>query len=231
MSSEVIKHKSIKKGKCNICLLQIHVKDTEAKISQIFEEISNTSWVNNLQQLSSRISFQTAATESIQYLKNKILSGDTSKVTEDSGEFLISVSASIALRDEYEHEVAPISELWKEKKAGNHGYDFHSRSVDNILVFGEAKYCSSGNSHGKAFDQLCDFLDGEKDKKDLHFLEQFFGPFPIERFQAGFKSFAAAFSINSDDHDSIMNNACDSEKNTKLLEFSELYLIGVKFIE
>ena len=216
---------------CKVHLLHLQVQDVAKKIDEVFFAISDVSWIEKLlNKDSAKISYRVAAQKTIKALGEGIFKNHGGALTEDVGEYIISVAAIDVLERELSHLTLPISELWKEKTSRNHGFDFHSRTPENILVFGEAKYSSNSSSYGRAYDQIIDFIAGNKDEIDLVHLENFVGVFPIERFKSGFKAYSAAFALKGKNPGKAMLRASRSKKLKPLLNYSEIYIIGVEFL-
>ncbi len=229
--TSIVKNKSKHDtGKCKVHLVHVQVQDVKKKIQEVFEVIRDTSWIEKLASSTAKLSYSATMEKTVEKLTNEIFSSGTSALTEKTGEYVVSVSTVTMLSQEYGHIEVPISELWKEQKSGNPGFDFHSVNPENILIFGEAKYKSNPPSpHGTAFKQMVDLISDNKDVMDLIDLEHLVGVFPIDRFKSGHKGYAAAFSLNAENCETVMNNALGSELAKPLLEYSELYIVGVEF--
>lgn len=89
-----------------------------------------------------RSSFQKRAEDTAKYLANKILKNDGDKITEDSGEYVVSELARAALVSELRYLDIHLAELFKEQVSGNPGFDFYSANNQRVIIFGEAKYNS-----------------------------------------------------------------------------------------
>lgn len=229
--SSVVVHKSQKNvGTCKVHLIHLQVLDVKGKLQEVFDIISDTSWIGKLNSKTAQLSYEVAAKRTILKLAADVLANATNTLTAKSGEYVISVSAAEILKQEHQHVCLPIAELWKEQVSGNPGFDFHTVTTDQILLFGEAKYRSDGNPHGNALDQITELISAEKDVMDLVHLENFVGAFPIERFKSGFKAYCAAFSVNAADAGTIIENAASSQKAQPLMVHSELHLIGVELV-
>ncbi|MGN7439090.1 MAG: hypothetical protein ACTHOO_10665 [Alcanivorax sp.] len=217
-------------GKCKVYLVHVQVNDVQGKIQEVFDNIRNTSWIERLGNPNAQLKYSIASERTIKKLTEEIFNGGNSPLTEETGEYVISVSAVTVLSEEYGHKKVAISELWKEQKSGNPGFDFHSVNPDSVVIFGEAKYKSNPPSpHGTAFNQINDLISEKKDAMDLVDLEQIIGIFPTERFRNGFKGYSAAFSLNAKSPETVMSNALTSTLAKPLLEYSELYIIGMEF--
>lgn len=205
----------------------IEVKDVNSHAKDLLQEISNTSWITKLNPIA-KMSYEETAHKTIEKLV-KIFRSVTNDVTKDFGEFLISMSSGHCLQIKQDHSVLPLSELWKEKLSNNHGFDFHTISPKETFSFGEAKYVSTGNSYTSAAEQVYRFVGEGKDKIDAIHLMHFGSSYAIENLQNGKRGFIVAFSINSSDHESILNNSLENQDIKKLTKCcDELFIIGVR---
>jgi hypothetical protein len=189
--------------------------------------IADTSWINKLD-IIPRVAYEARAKVTIDKLINGILKKVTTTVNTEFGEFLISVTAQDSLVLKHKHIKVPLAELFKEKKTGNPGFDFHTESNTNLIAFGEAKYSGTINPYTNALTQISRFIDLEKDKMELHDLQNFVSKESIENVLVDKKAFVAAFSINSKSPQVIIQNALESEHIDNLLNYDELYIIGIE---
>lgn len=107
-------------------LLCVEIDDVHQCAKELIDFINDTSWISKLNSVG-KMSYEMAANETIQALVN-IFQTVQDSVTEEFGEYMVSLKASGALKDTLAHTVFPLSELWKEKALGNHGFDFHTQS-------------------------------------------------------------------------------------------------------
>ena len=205
----------------------IKISDVNSCAKQLLAEISNTSWINDLNSVA-KMSYEDTAKETIVKLVEIFKSIDN-KVTKDFGELMISIGSGHCLKDKHKHLVLPLSELWKEKISNNHGFDFHTLSPDSTFSFGEAKYVSKGNSCTSAAKQVHRFCLEGKDKRDAVHLLNFSDSLAIENLSNGKKGYAVAFSINSKNYKKILINSLANEDIKSLTKLcDELFIIGVK---
>ena len=151
------------------------------------------------------------------------------KIESEFGEYMISMSAGDCLQKGLKHTVLPISELWKEKLTGNPGFDFHTETHQGRISFGEAKYSSNDNPYTDAAKQVHSFITEEKDKIDAVHLQHLASKKAIDALIANSRGFAIAFSLHSTDHETILNNALQSDLVKRLSgSCDELYIVGVR---
>ena len=211
----------------NVYSIHVKISNIEAKAIEMIDMIADTSWISNLD-IIPRVSYEARAKTTINKLINGILKKVTNTVNIEFGEFLISATAQDSLKLQYNHIKVPLAELFKEKKTGNPGFDFHTESTTNLIAFGEAKYSESINPHTKAIAQISRFIDLEKDKMEINDLKNFVSPESVNNSIINKRAFVAAFSINSKNPHAIIENALKSEHINSLLIHDELYIIGIE---
>lgn len=215
------------KASGKIYSIALDISDLEKRVQEMYQVITDTSWLEPLD-IIDRPTYAARSQPTIDSVVNNILNKVESKVSEELGEYMVSDSAQTALKQHLDHARAPFAELIKEQISGNPGFDFHTESPEAVIAFGEAKYSGVKNSHGKALSQINDFIDKKKDVQEFSDLRRFFTKTAIENAASGKKSFCAAFSIVSDDIDTIMDNALNSKYMSTLFSYEAVYLIGVK---
>lgn len=110
---------------CDINRSHIKIKDFKPIVQEFETYISDTSWINSLDEISKK-AFKVNAEKTIDKIVNDIIGKITTGVNEDIGEFIVSYSAQNALELVYSHKRIPLAELLKEKVLGNPGFDFHT---------------------------------------------------------------------------------------------------------
>lgn len=216
-----------KTTECEVYSIHVKVDDISTKAKQMITMIQDTSWITELD-IIERTAFEARAQPTINKLVSEILSKVTTTLSDDFGEFLISVTAQDSLELQYSHRKVPLAELFKEKKSGNPGFDFHTETTTELLAYGEAKYSGNINPYTKALKQIKGFLDESKDKMELTDLRHFTSENSINNALNDKKAFVAAFSINSDNPRDIIENALSSVHIDDLLVYDELYIIGIE---
>lgn len=212
---------------CDVYAIHVVIDNIESRAAEMINTISSTSWIAKLSAVD-QVSFTARAKQTIEKLVNEIFSKITTSVTDEFGEYLVSLSAQDALESSLSHKKVPLSELFKERKTGNSGFDFHTESHTSIVAFGEAKYSGSTNPYSDALVQIIDFISNEKDKMELADLQKFVSDVAIESALKDKRAYIAAFSINAARPAQIFSNILKSEYIKDLLLYPELYLIGVE---
>lgn len=214
-------------SKCNVYCINIQMSDIDDRAKEMIDIISDMSWISKLESIP-KATFKARAKRTVSKLVKLILDKDENEITEEFGEFLVSSSAQEALSTQYGHTIIPLAELLKEKVTGNPGFDFHTESHSKYIVFGEAKYSRKNTPRAKAITQINEFVSLKKDNAEFIVLEHFVSEEAMENALVDKKSYAAAFSINNDNIQLTFNNAIKSDEFINLLDFPELYLIGIQ---
>lgn len=224
---DVTKYKDFSHTKCEINCVHVIIDDISAAIDEFKDCISDTSWIGKLDELSQR-TFKALANRTIDNIVNEIIGKMTTALNSDIGEYIVSHTAQSILEAEFKHTKIPLAELLKEKIAGNPGFDFHSISEKRFLIFGEAKYSADDTPRGLALNQIGDFITLEKDYAELNSYRVLLGEDVEKNMIAGKRGYAAAFSFNASNIDTIFTNALESEVFGELTCHSELYLLAIE---
>lgn len=210
----------------------IHVSSIDKIAQALTESVLNESWMLNLDDRTKR-SYRYTARETATALAdifNKIKDDPSieSSLGQEFGEVMVSMGASRALSELFEHNSIPIAELWKPQKKQNEGFDFHTVCPQDFINFGEAKYSGISNPHGEAINQIIGFLDVEKHLRDAVHLTHLVCENASCNLDNDKFGVIAAFSINSSNYELIISNALTSIIEKDLIKkCSFVYLIGV----
>lgn len=205
----------------------IEIINIDAHAATMINTINDTSWIHALNPIA-MASYEATALRTINKLIT-IFQSVQGQVTKDFGEFMISMSAGECLKQKEKHNVVPLSELWKEKISNNHGFDFHTESPQEKISFGEAKYNSNSNSYTAAASQIIRFIDERKDEGDAVHLAHLVSLNAMHNLLSKKRGFVVAFSLNSPNHQDILDNAIRSSDIQELsTQCDELYIIGVR---
>lgn len=190
--------------------------------------ISSTTWIDNLDEIA-QLTFKANVKKTIAKVVNDIIAKvkTSSKLNDDIGEYLVSYSAQKSLEINYKHTLIPLAELIKEKVSGNPGFDYHSISQNNIIVFGEAKFSLNGTPRTRALSQIIDFID-DRDNAEMLWLQPFLNKYVLKNVVDGKKGYAAAFSYNNYDINKTLVNAINADELDTLINHEEIYLIAVE---
>ena len=162
------------------------------------------SWIAKFDKSYIRNSFFKRAEDTAEYLADKILKDDGDKITEDSGEYVVSELAREALVIELKYLDVPLAELFKEQVSGNPGFDFYSANKEKVIIFGEAKYSSGRNAYGIGMEQVDRFIREGQDVSDLNDIDKFFEEESLKLADNGDKAYAIAFAAKGTASDMII---------------------------
>lgn len=213
----------------NVKLCFIEISNIQKIASALTSQVQDTSWMMKLDKGTKR-SYNKTVEETAQKLVDVFKSANgQGKIAGEFGESMVSMGSARALEMLFDHYVLPIAELWKPQEKQNEGFDFHTVCPKENINFGEAKFVSNGNSHGKAISQSADFIDKEKHYRDWNHLRNLVSANAITTFEADDFGVIAAFSINTDDPLTILKNALKSaNKEFPSRNVKFVYLVGVK---
>ncbi len=214
---------------CNADIYVMHVliDNLSEQVSEMIRLIMDKSWISKLSPVD-KMSFDSRSKRTITKLVDEIFKKVTNTVTTDFGEYLVSMSAQTALENSLTHQRVPLAELFKEKVTGNPGFDFHTESHTTLVAFGEAKFSGDGSPYSNALSQIYKFISLEKDVAELSDLCKFVSEQAISSAMKNNKAYIAAFSLNAVNPDRIFKKILSSEDIKPILNYSELYLIGVE---
>lgn len=207
-----------------------HIKlvDISAAAADMEKQILDTSWVNKIS-VGVKKSFMDRAKETIDHLVKCINDSRIDLVTEEFGEYLVSYSAQCCLEKNDNHTKIPLAEIFKDRKCGNSGYDFHTECPQKRIIFGEAKYDTNTSSYRKAFEQISDFIIKDKASREYPDVMHFISDEGNDNYQNDVKGYAAAFSLVAKNPDRIKRNLIRHESFKNLCNCKVLYIIGVEF--
>ncbi|MEQ5168694.1 hypothetical protein ABN211_08160 [Proteus terrae] len=207
----------------------VHVTEVGIIASELAKSVLDTSWIASLDSGTQR-SYSYTVKETVEVLV-KIFkqAAENKSIGDEFGELLVSIGSSRALNQVFKHISLPIAELWKPQIKQNEGFDFHTVCLNEFINFGEAKFSSSINPHGNAINQANDFINKDKHFRDRVHLVNLCSSRSISNLDKDEFGLIAAFSINSNDCEKIMDNAIKTVKEMKLLKrVKHIYLVGVK---
>lgn len=212
---------------CEVHCIHVEILDIEKRAKEMIDAIADDSWILKLSRIRQK-TFKARAQRTIETLVNDILKKVESQMSKEFGEFLISDTAQLTLINSHSHVKVPLAELLGRKLTGNPGFDFHTESPSNLIMFGEAKYSEKSTPRAKALEQIVDFITLEKDNADLLIIESFVSNNALENAIEDNKGYVAAFSLNSNNPELIFKNALMSDAGKTLLDYPELFLIAIE---
>lgn len=215
-------------GDCELFVAHVKISDLDKRANEMFETISNTSWIQKLDVITQQ-AFKATSQKTITKLIQNITERNSSDtITVEFGEYMISDTAQSVLVEKFDHKRIPLAEILKARLSGNEGFDFHTECKEQTLVYGEAKYSGSDNPYQNAMSQIASFIENQKDDAELIVLMHFASETALQNHNNGIKSYAAAFSINAKNPEVIIKHALQSEHLKKLTVHHAIYIIGVE---
>ena len=207
--------------------LRVQPDDLKVTLSQIFDVLSDLSWISSFDEDYIRESFQERAKATLADIYAKITTSSTDEVSSDAGEYVVSELAREAIVDKLGYLDIPLAELYNKKKSGNPGFVFHSQSLDEVVIFGEAKYLDDRNAYGSGLKQVVRFISDKKDIKDLADLRDFCSQNALSGASKGIKGFAVAFSAKSTPSNALVNSITKNKDFVSLLQYQEIIIVAV----
>lgn len=211
----------------HITFIRIEPTNIAVTLHEVVSSLSNLAWISNFDQDYIKNSFKKRAEDSIKYISENIIKSTDDKVTSSSGEYVVSELARKAIVDNMTYLDIPLAELIKIKDVGNHGFDFYTKNLEEILLFGEAKYNSRQNAYGLSFEQIVRFVNEEQDVSDIADIDRFCCENSKNNFALGHKGFIAAFASKKTSTDLLIRGI---KKNADFLiacKFKELICVAV----
>ncbi len=211
----------------HILFLRIEPTDIKLTLGDVFKSLSDIAWISDFDKKYIRDAFTIRATETIDYIADNIIAETNDEITKDSGEIVVSELARLAIVNENKYLDIPLAELFKSQASGNDGFDFYSKNLTKIILFGEAKFLSDRNAYGKAFNKIVEFVSLEQDSSDLQDIDKFYCAESLDNHSNGKKGFMAAFSSKNTDTNRILNGIKANTDFNALKGFDELICVAV----
>lgn len=211
----------------HILFIRIEPTDIKLTLSDVFKSLSDIAWISDFDKPYTRNAFTIRATETINHIADNIIAKSDDEITKDSGEIVVSELARIAIVNEIKYLDIPLAELFKSQASGNDGFDFYSKNLTKIILFGEAKFLSNRNAYGKAFNKIVEFVELEQDLSDIQDIDKFYCEESLENYDKGKKGFMAAFSSKSTSTSKIINRIKNNKDFNTLKNFDELICVAV----
>lgn len=211
----------------SITYIRIEPENLSVTLRDIITSLSDLSWISRFDKPYMRSSFQKRAEDTAKYLANKILKNDGDKITEDSGEYVVSELAREALVSELKYLDIPLAELFKEQISGNPGFDFYSANNQKVIIFGEAKYNSRQNAYGVGMEQVDRFIREGQDISDLNDIDKFFEEESLQMADKGDKAYAIAFASKGTASERIIRGILSNKYYSNIASNKEVIFLAV----
>lgn len=180
--------------------IRVQVTDQTVTLQNVYQSLINDNWINRFfaQCGWMQKSMTARVAPTIQQIASDFKNGANPTINSDTGEKLVSEISRRTLVEDYDYWDMPIAELFKQKKDGNPGFDFHTVTPDGLLLmFGEAKYVANTTAYNSALNQIGQFIKHRKDMMDLYEIHQFMpSSTPLDNANKNIKGYVAAFSTN-----------------------------------
>jgi len=211
----------------HITFFRVEPTNIEITLKEILQSLSNMAWIHNFDLGYLSGSYQQRAEESVKYIAKNIIKSTDNAVTSSSGEYVVSELARVTIVENMKYLDIPLAELFKEKSVKNHGFDFYTRNLQEILLFGEAKYNSRDNSYGESLKQIVEFIAIKQDNSDLPDIDRFCCDNSKKNFIDGHKGYISAFSAKKIPTDQLIENIKANVDFAAASSFRELICVAV----
>ena len=157
----------------HILFIRIEPTDIKVTLRDVFNSLSNLAWISDFDKPYIQDAFQVRAEETVNYISNNIIVQSDDKITSDSGEVVVSELSRLAVISEMGYLDIHLAELIKSQAVGNDGFDFFSKNMNKVILFGEAKFNSRQNAYGAALEQIERFERIKLDVSDIKEIVEF----------------------------------------------------------
>lgn len=211
----------------HITFIRIEPTNIELTLREIVDSLANLSWLSQFDQDYHRDAFRIRADNSIKYISDNIILAGADSVTSDSGEYVVSELARKTIVDKLGYLDIPLAELLKIKDIGNHGFDFYTRNLNTVLLFGEAKYNANQTAYGIALKQIVEFIDRKQDSSDIIDIDLLCCNESKQNFAKGQKGYVAAFASKDTATAQMIKNIQKNADFLTISKYHELICIAV----
>lgn len=210
-----------------VTFIRVEPTDLQATLTDIINTLSDISWISRFDEEYIREGFRARALPTIRDITEKLNTSSSDKVSSDAGEYVVSELSRNAIISQLKYLSVPLTELYSKQVSGNPGFDFHTQNDCETLIFGEAKYLSGQNAYGTGLRQVVEFIDDEKDIKDIPDLRDFVSQKALKKVSQGTKGFAIGFSAKSTPSDILIAHIIENKDYKTLLTYEEIVLVAV----
>lgn len=211
--------------------IRIEPTNLSVTLREIFESLMDLSWLEQFKGRPHYGSFLARVSPTLERVERDFQNGSITAVDKDAGEKVVSELARQSVVYHLGYFDIPLSELFKEQKGQNPGFDFLSMNKNQMLLFGEAKYRSAEPACQSSFDQIKSFVDDKKDYKDIlnfvFFIPDNVNPLPYIKFENGEKGYMAAFSADTKTDQELIAKITSLDSFCFLQQFPEVICIAV----
>lgn len=210
-----------------VTFIRVEPIDLQETLMDIICKLSDLSWISRFDEEYIREGFRARALPTISDITKKLTASSSDKVSSDAGEYVVSELSRAAIVNQLKYLCVPLAELYSKQVSGNPGFDFHTQNDCETLIFGEAKYLSNQNAYSTGLRQVVQFIEEEKDVKDILDLRDFFNQAVLTKVTQGTKGFAIGFSAKTTPSSALINNITQNQYYKVLLTYEEIVLVAV----
>ena len=219
-------------GLPNVRYVRLRVTDVSLTIQDVYNSLCDASWVNRLTVYSSvKDAYRLRVTQTSERIKDDFQNGN-GVIDADTGEYVVSESARRYLVDQLHYMDIPLAELMKQRIIGNQGFDFFSMNMNEVLLFGEAKYRGNGDESGssEALGQIHEFVFGDapRDVSDIAELQAFLTEAADRNFRENQKGYVAAFTTWQESDEHVIRRITQHPDFASLTQFPELICVAIQ---
>lgn len=211
----------------HIKFLRISPTDIKLTLKNVLDSLMNSSWLNNFDEDYLHDSYKLRCEQSIHHIATNIIKQDDSKVTSNSGEYVVSELARSSIVETYSYLDIPIADLFKKQTVGNPGFDFYTKNQNKNILFGEAKYIAKQSAHLSALKQSYDFYNQKQHITELADIRDFFCSDSLANCAKGEIGFMIAFSAKNTSTQKFIEIIKKNGNYKELAKFKEVILIAV----
>lgn len=211
----------------HILFIRIEPIDLKTTLFDILKSLSDIAWISEFDKPYIQNYFQVRAKETINYIANNIITDFDDKITRNTGELVVSELSRLTVINELNYLNIPLAELIKSQAVGNDGFDFFSMNLNQVILFGEAKFNSRKNAYGVAFEQINRFEKIKQDVSDLKEIAEFCSEESLQNHTEGKKGFIASFSSKNTSSQVIVNGINKNSHYNNLKKHQEIICIAV----
>lgn len=190
----------------NVIFLRVEIDDMRRILSHIFETISSKSWITKFEDPTTRESYEVRLDKTICDLVKKIEKENPDKITDVTGEKVVSELGRQAIVDSLCYKDIPLGDVFKQAATGNGGFDMFSENQRHEPLFGEAKYLCGINAYGSAFRQIQTFIEENRAVSDYVDVKDFFSEEAKKKMNSGERGYIAAFSSRGTPSEQLLKN-------------------------
>ncbi|MCC8407672.1 hypothetical protein LJ707_01945 [Mucilaginibacter sp. UR6-1] len=211
----------------HISFIRIDPTDISLTLRNILVSFNDLSWIRQFDDEYQRVSYQVRARKTADHIANFIIKAKADKITSSSAEYVVSELARQTIVEKLNYLDIPLAELFKKNIILNPGFDFYTRNLNEILLFGEAKYVAKQSAFGRSLEQIIRFANQQQDISDLNDIKDFFCKNSMNNCVKGHKGYIAAFSAKATPTDQLIKSIKRNKHFVDASKYKELICVAV----